>query len=110
MRNIGIDVKSPENTCDDNNCPFHGTLPVRGQTFEGTVVSDKGHNTIIIKREIVRYIPKYERYEKRTTTMAAHNPPCIHAKVGDKVKIAECRPISKIKSFVVIEKKEFKEE
>ena len=109
MRNIGIDVKSPENVCNDKDCPFHGNLSVRGQIFEGIVVSDKGHNTVVIKREIVRYIPKYERYEKRTT-MAAHNPSCIDAKVGDKVKIAECRPISKTKSFVVIEKTELSEE
>jgi small subunit ribosomal protein S17 len=110
MRNIGIDVKSPENVCNDKDCPFHGNLSVRGQIFEGIVVSDKGHNTVVIKREIVRYIPKYERYEKRTTTMVAHNPSCIDAKVGDKVKVAECRPISKTKSFVVIEKTELSEE
>jgi small subunit ribosomal protein S17 len=109
MRNIGIDVKSPENECNDNDCPFHGNLPVRGQIFEGIVVSDKGHNAIVIKRDVVRYIPKYERYEKRTTTMVAHCPSCIDAKIGDKVKIAECRPISKTKSFVVIEKTELSE-
>ncbi|MDK2789780.1 MAG: small subunit ribosomal protein [Methanothermococcus sp.] len=104
MKNIGIDVKSPENVCDDVNCPFHGKLSVRGQTFEGIVASDKGHNTVVIKREVVSYIPKYERYEKRTATMVAHNPPCINAKVGDIIKIMECRPISKTKSFVVVEK------
>ncbi len=110
MRNIGIDVKIPEKECNDENCPFHGKLPIRGQIFEGVVASDKGHNTVIVKREIVRYIRKYERYEKRTTKMVAHNPECINAKVGDKVKIAECRPISKTKSFVVIEKVKSAEE
>jgi small subunit ribosomal protein S17 len=35
--------------------------------------------------------------------MHAHNPPCINAKEGDVVKIAECRPLSKTKKFVVIE-------
>jgi small subunit ribosomal protein S17 len=104
MTNIGIDVKTPENVCDDINCPFHGKLPVRGQTFEGVVTSDKGHNTVVIEREIIRYLSKYERYEKRTVSMIAHNSPCISAKVGDIVKIMECRPISKTKSFVVIEK------
>ncbi|HIP15859.1 MAG TPA: 30S ribosomal protein S17 [Methanothermococcus okinawensis] len=103
-RNIGIDVKYPENTCDDPHCPFHGKLSVRGQIFEGVVVSDRAHKTVVVKREIIRYIPKYERYEKRTSKIVAHNPPCIHAKVGDKVRIAECRPLSKTKAFVVIEK------
>ena len=44
------------------------------------------------------------RYEKRRSKILAHNPPCIDAKKGDKVKIAECRPISKNVSFVVVEK------
>lgn len=30
VRDIGIDVKTPENVCDDKHCPFHGNLPVRG--------------------------------------------------------------------------------
>jgi len=41
-----------------------------------------------------------------SSRITAHNPPCIGAKTGDKVKIAECRPISKTKSFVVVEKEE----
>ncbi|MFH8110199.1 MAG: 30S ribosomal protein S17, partial [Candidatus Aenigmatarchaeota archaeon] len=40
----------------------------------------------------------------RRTRVYAHLPPCLDVKVGDKVKIAECRPLSKIKHFVVIEK------
>ncbi|MBN1455027.1 MAG: 30S ribosomal protein S17, partial [Methanomicrobia archaeon] len=42
---------------------------------------------------------------KRQSKIHAHNPPCINAKVGDIVKIAECRPLSKTKSFVVVEKR-----
>jgi len=103
-RNIGIQVKAPEVECDDKNCPFHGNLPVRGQSFVGVVVSDKPHKTVIIKREVVKYIKKYERYGRRTTKLAAHNPPCIHARVGDIVRVMECRPISKTKAFVVVEK------
>jgi small subunit ribosomal protein S17 len=36
--------------------------------------------------------------------MLAHNPPCIAAVTGDKVTIAECRPLSKEVNFVVVEK------
>ncbi|MCQ6253610.1 30S ribosomal protein S17 [Methanocaldococcus sp.] len=103
-KNIGISVKAPEVECDDKHCPFHGSLPVRGQSFVGVVVSDKPHKTVIIKREIIKYIKKYERYERRTSKLVAHNPPCINAKVGDIVRVMECRPISKTKSFVVVEK------
>ncbi len=52
----------------------------------------------------MHFVPKYERYEKRTSSYAAHCPPCIEAKLGDKVRIAECRPLSKTISFVTIEK------
>ncbi|ENN96177.1 30S ribosomal protein S17P [Methanocaldococcus villosus KIN24-T80] len=103
-RNIGIKVKAPEVECNDENCPFHGTLPVRGQSFVGVVVSDKMQKTVVVKREYLHYLKKYERYEKRSSKLHAHNPPCINAKVGDIVRIMECRPISKTKSFVVVEK------
>jgi small subunit ribosomal protein S17 len=104
-RNIGVDVAAPKNKCTDGNCPFHGTLSVRGQIIEGVVVSDRMQGTVVVKKDYRRYIPKYERFELRTGRYTAHNPPCIDAKVGSKVKIMECRPLSKTKSFVVIEQR-----
>jgi small subunit ribosomal protein S17 len=89
--------------CNDKNCPKHGDVKVRGTTIEGVVVSDKPKNTVIVEREYIYFIPKYERYERRTTRISAHKPPCTAVKTGDRVKIGECRPISKTKSFVVIE-------
>jgi len=38
--------------------------------------------------------------------MEAHNPPCLDVKEGEVVKVAECRPISKTVSFVVVERVE----
>ncbi|MBA7516326.1 MAG: 30S ribosomal protein S17 [Candidatus Syntrophoarchaeum sp.] len=105
MRDIGIDVRMPEKECEDVNCPFHGRLSARGQIIEGVVVSDKAPKTVVVLRSYLKKIRKYERYEKRRSKIHAHNPPCIDAKVGDVVKIAECRPLSKTKSFVVVEKK-----
>jgi len=101
-RDIGLDVPIPETACDDEDCPFHGTLPVRGQVIDGVVVSDRMDKTAVVKREYLRLLPKYERYEKRTNKYSAHNPPCIGAKVGENVTIAECRPLSKTVSFVII--------
>jgi small subunit ribosomal protein S17 len=102
-RNIGLDVEAPSRECTDNNCPFHGTLPVRGQVFTGSVVAGKMDKTVVVKRVSEKLIPKYERHEKRQSKIHAHNPPCIGAKEGDEVRIAECRPLSKTKTFVVIE-------
>jgi small subunit ribosomal protein S17 len=103
MRDIGLDVGSPEKTCDDPRCPFHGSLPVRGQVFDCQVVSDKMESTVVVMREFEKKSTKYERFEKRRSKIHAHNPPCLGAKTGDKVKIAECRPLSKTKSYVVVE-------
>jgi len=103
MRDIGLNVKPPENECNDKNCPFHGNLSVRGQVFRGRVVKTY-EKSAVIERELIRYVPKYERYLKKRSKMHAHNPLCIDAKPGDVVTIAECRPISKTKSFVIVEK------
>lgn len=85
------------------NCPFHGVLPVRGQVLSGIVVSDKMDKTVVVQRTFEKKIAKYERYEKRKTKVHAHNPPCINAKEGDNVTVAECRPLSKTKAYVIIE-------
>ena len=61
---VGIDVKEPKNKCDDPNCPFHGTLPVRGQILEGIVTSEKAERTITVERSFYKFITKYERYEE----------------------------------------------
>lgn len=103
-RNIGISVKAPEGTCADVNCPFHGKLPVRGNIMQGKVVSARAQKTVIVEKQYQHYIPKYERYERRHSRIAAYNPQCIAAKEGDVVTIAECRPLSKTKAFVVVEK------
>jgi small subunit ribosomal protein S17 len=108
IRNIGLDVKLPKSICEDHLCPFHGNHPlrIRGRIFIGVVQNNKMNNTVIVRRDYLIYSRKYERYARSRSTIPAHNPPCIDAKIGDKVKIAECRPVSKTVSFVVIEKLE----
>lgn len=108
VNSIGIDANPPKQSCEDPKCPWHGTLPVRGRVFEGKVVSVKAQKTAIIEKEYSQFIPKYERYERRRSRIVAYKPDCIDAKVGDIAVIAECRPLSKTKSFVVIEVKEGK--
>jgi len=104
-RDIGIDVPRPSKACEDRHCPFHGTLPVHGQTFEGKVVSAQMQRTVVVERQYLRYIQKFERYEKRTKRFMVHGPPCLDLKAGDRVVLMECRPISKTVSFVAIHNK-----
>ncbi len=105
-RDIGIEAKAPKEDCSSPKCPWHGHTKIRGRVFTGTVVSAKGANTAIVKWHYYNFVPKYERSERRNTRVAAHNPKCIAAKVGDMVNIGECRPLSKSKSFVIFEKVE----
>ncbi|MEF8826477.1 MAG: 30S ribosomal protein S17 [Halapricum sp.] len=99
---IGLNVQEPETTCDDENCPFHGTLSVRGQALEGTVASTDMEKTVVVEREYDVKVPKYDRYMKRRSRVPAHAPPCLDIEVGDTVTIAETRPLSKTKSHVVV--------
>src|SRR2546426_11981743 len=92
-RDLGIDVPVPEKPCTDAKCPFHGRLPVRGQTLEGVVVSTRMQNTVVIEREHLRFIRKYQRYEKRTRRVNVHAPPCLGLQVGNRVLAMECRPL-----------------
>ncbi len=95
--------KKSSKECDDINCPVHGSLTLRKKEFVGTVISDKMRRTVTVSWERRRKLPKYERDEKAKTVVYAHNPPCIEAKKGDKVRITETRPLSKLKRFVVSE-------
>ncbi len=103
VKNVGVPgIKPPTATCKDPNCPFHGTLRVRGLILRGVVEKAKMKNTVTVRYDYLYYDRKYRRYEKRHSKIHAHNPPCLNAKEGDIVIIGETRPISKTVSFVVI--------
>jgi small subunit ribosomal protein S17 len=93
-----------EKTCSDRNCPIHGSLKARGMVLEGEVVSGKMQGTVIVLKESMIKVKKYERYRRMRSKIPAHNPPCISARKGDKVRIMECRRLSKTVSFVIVEK------
>lgn len=99
---IGLNVPEPEAGCDDVNCPFHGELAVRGQTLVGRVASTRMEKTVVVEREYDVKVPKYDRYMKRRSRISAHAPPCLAIKEGDRVTIAETRPLSKTKAHVVV--------
>lgn len=101
---MSLKFKKPKKTCDDRNCPFHGALSVRGRVLEGIVLTARMDKTVIVDREFLEFSSKFVRYERRHGHIPSHNPPCIDAREGDRVKIAECRPVSKTVSFVVVEK------
>lgn len=106
---IGLDVEQPPepdnpDDYDYETCPFYGELPVRGQILEGEVVSNDMDRTVVVQREYDVNVPKYDRKMKRRSRIPAHVPEVLEPlTVGDTVKIAETRPLSKTKSHVVVE-------
>ncbi len=104
QKNIGIEAGTVKGTCTDDKCPFHGMLKVRGRIFSGTIASAKMRKTATLHLERREYVRKYQRYEKKLTKLKVHNPDCMAAKEGDNVTVAECRPLSKTKKFVIIKK------
>jgi small subunit ribosomal protein S17 len=72
------------------------------RVLQGVVVSDKGDKTItvLVERRVMH--PLYKKFIKRSKKYHAHDE-ANSRKVGDVVRIEECRPISKSKSWRVID-------
>jgi small subunit ribosomal protein S17 len=79
---------------------------IRGNIFEGNVISAKARKTVTVERILTQYVPKYERYKKVKSKIKAHVPEGMEIKEGDKVRIGETRKISKTKNFIVMKKLE----
>ena len=57
MRDIGVDVNKPEGEWDGSkNCPFYGTLRLRGQIITGVVSSEGMQDTVVVERQTTRYM------------------------------------------------------
>ena len=87
--------------CTDKKCFKHGAVSIRGGSMSGTVVSVKAKHTAIIERPVTRFFSKYRRQAKERSRIAAHNPECIAAKVGEMVHIRETRKLSKTKAWTI---------
>ena len=71
------------------------------RVLQGVVVSDKGDKTItvLVERRVMH--PVYKKIIKRSKRYRAQDEG-NHCNVGDTVRIRECRPISKTKSWEVV--------
>lgn len=80
---------------------FRDFMPKRQLT--GTIVSDKMQKTAVVKVDRIKEHPKYKRRYRVSKRYKAHLETGEY-KIGDKVLIEECRPISKGKKWKVIKK------
>jgi small subunit ribosomal protein S17 len=72
------------------------------RTITGRVVSDKMDKTVSVAVERLIKHPVYGKYIRRTTKVLAHDA-ANECKEGDRVSISECRPVSKNKSWAVVD-------
>ncbi len=72
------------------------------RVLQGVVVSDKMDKTVVVLVERRVMHPVYKKFIKRSSKFAAHDEHNKY-KVGDRVWIQECRPISKRKSWTIVE-------
>jgi small subunit ribosomal protein S17 len=70
--------------------------------FVGVVKSDKMEKTIVVAVENKTLHPLYKKYVTRTKRLKAHDEK-NEAKLGDRVRVTECRPISKEKCWKLME-------
>ncbi len=77
------------------------TTKITKKTLSGIVVSDKMKDTAVVK--VVRFVkhPKYGKFQKLAKKFKADDKGNT-VKIGDKVSIEECRPISKDKHFRIV--------
>ncbi|KAJ5514627.1 Nucleic acid-binding OB-fold, partial [Penicillium fimorum] len=105
-KEVGLGFRTPktaiEGTYIDKKCPFTSQVSIRGRVLVGKVVSTKMHRTLVIRREYLHYVPKYNRYERRHKNLSAHVSPAFRVEEGDMVTVGQCRPLSKTVRFNVL--------
>jgi small subunit ribosomal protein S17 len=71
------------------------------RVLQGVVVSDKADKTISVRVERRIMHPLYKKFIRRSKKYSAHDPD-NSCKIGDRVRIRECRPISKSKRWELL--------
>jgi len=106
VKSVGLGFKVPreakEGSYIDKKCPFTGDVSIRGRLLTGEVKTCKMKHTVIVRRNYIHLVKKYNRYEKRHSNTAAHVSPAFRVKVGDRVTIGQCRPLSKTVRYNVL--------
>jgi len=97
-------MEEEKKTDRKNSKTLAGAMSVgtRGRTFEGNIIKKFDKRVVVEFVRTVR-IAKFERFAKKKTRLHARIPQDMVLHEGDYVKVRECRPLSKIIRFVVVE-------
>ena len=79
-----------------------GQVKNRKKEFIGIVKSDKMEKTIVVSIETLTLHPLYKKYIKRSKKIKAHDEK-NEANIGDRVRVIECRPLSREKCWKLVE-------
>merc|ERR1712080_182129 len=105
VKSVGLGFKTPREVRREFILTKNVHLLVTSvfEVVTGIVQSMKMKRTIVIRRDYLHFIKKYQRYEKRHKTLAAHMSPCFRdVQLGDLVTVGQCRPLSKTVRFNVL--------
>ena len=107
VKSVGLGFKTPKAAVEgryiDQKCPFTGNVSIRGRIIRARVRSTKMKRSIVIRRNYLHYINKYQRYMKRHKNFTVHCSPCFEPAVGDEVIVGQCRPLSKTVRYNVLQ-------
>ncbi|KAM3714235.1 hypothetical protein ACB098_01G319200 [Castanea mollissima] len=78
--------KGGNRTYIDKECPFSGNVSIGGCILAGTCHSSKMMRTIIVCRDYLHFVKKYQRYERRHSNIPAHISPCFRVPLSKTVR------------------------
>jgi small subunit ribosomal protein S11e len=68
-----------------------GNVNIRGKLITGVIKTTKMKNTVIIRKDYLHYIKKYNRFEKRHKNTPVHVSPAFRVRAGDEILAGQCR-------------------
>merc|ERR1712242_627167 len=91
-----VPVEAREGHYVDEKCPFTGKVSIRGRILTGVITKMKMNRTVVVRRDYLHYVKKYNRFEKRHKNISVHLSPCFRdTAIGDTLTVGECRPLSR---------------
>jgi len=91
-----------EKSNSNNNSEKSEVKKPRKKILTGVVVSNKMQKTIVVRVDRILIHPKYKIKYKKSKKFMAHDEHNV-CQIGDKVRIIECRPLSKRKRWRLLE-------
>jgi small subunit ribosomal protein S17 len=85
---------------EELHAPEHG--PGRPKVRQGVVVSDKGDKTIVVRVDVARRHKRYQKILRSSTALHVHDER-NDASAGDTVRVQECRPMSRMKRWRLVD-------